>query len=66
MLLLTLIILVILPVCANASPGATSGAERQEERVFIYAVDKKQNECYEFQIERRIVFGAEVTPLFDI
>lgn len=66
MLLLTLIILVILPVCANVSPGATSEAERQEERVFIYAVEKKQKECYEYEIERRIVFGAEMTPLFDI
>lgn len=42
MLLLTLIILVILPVCANASPGATSEAEQQEARVFMCTVEKKQ------------------------
>lgn len=42
MLLLTLIILVILPVCANASPGATWEAEQQEARVFMRAVEKKQ------------------------
>lgn len=42
MLLLTLIILVILPACANASPGATLEAGQQEVRTETCAVEKKQ------------------------
>lgn len=58
MLLLTLIILVILPVCTNASPGATSEAERQEARAFYVRGREETKECCGFQIERRIVFGG--------
>lgn len=59
MLLLTLIILVILPVCANVSPGATSEAERQEERVFTYAVEKKQKSVMGFKLKDELFSGQK-------